>query len=66
MEDLGYSATFPMHNLQSESNDGGRQQRVGRQHDIVVTINYEVNIFLFPNVPGLETQNVGIPDQNSP
>ncbi|KAK3216501.1 hypothetical protein GRF29_8g3415928 [Pseudopithomyces chartarum] len=33
------------------------------QSHIVVTINYRLNIFAFPNAPGLEEQNLGILDQ---
>lgn len=33
------------------------------QSHIVVTVNYRVNIFGFPNAPGLEEQNLGILDQ---
>ncbi|KAI0870187.1 carboxylesterase [Hypoxylon argillaceum] len=33
------------------------------QQHIMVTINYRVNIFGFPNAVGLETQNLGILDQ---
>ncbi|KAI8944895.1 carboxylesterase [Xylaria longipes] len=33
------------------------------QQHIMVTINYRVNIFGFPNAAGLETQNLGILDQ---
>lgn len=33
------------------------------QSHIVVTINYRLNIFGFPNAPGLEEQNLGILDQ---
>ena len=33
------------------------------QSHIVITINYRVNIFGFPNAPGLAEQNLGILDQ---
>ncbi|KAI0005743.1 alpha/beta-hydrolase [Xylariaceae sp. FL0662B] len=33
------------------------------QKHIMVTMNYRVNIFGFPNAPGLEDQNLGILDQ---
>ena len=33
------------------------------QSHIVVTLNYRLNIFGFPNAPGLEEQNLGILDQ---
>ncbi|KAL1612322.1 hypothetical protein SLS60_000548 [Paraconiothyrium brasiliense] len=33
------------------------------QSHIVVTVNYRVNIFGFPNAPGLKEQNLGILDQ---
>ncbi|KAI0537468.1 Alpha/Beta hydrolase protein [Xylaria digitata] len=33
------------------------------QQHIMVTVNYRVNVFGFPNAPGLETQNLGILDQ---
>jgi acetylcholinesterase len=33
------------------------------QSHIVITVNYRVNIFGFPNAPGLAEQNIGILDQ---
>lgn len=33
------------------------------QSHIIVTVNYRLNIFGFPNAPGLEEQNLGILDQ---
>ncbi|KAJ7028933.1 carboxylesterase, type B [Mycena alexandri] len=35
------------------------------QGHIVVSINYRVNIFGFPNAPGLEVQNLGLLDQRA-